>query len=110
MQEEINQLKRQVEELQNIVLSKNVLNRTINEGKTTFKDIVTFEKGIRLVHKKTTGSSTYIDILHGSQINDADIKAELGYTSPNGSLYLSSSPTQPEFLMVGGTWILVNYT
>lgn len=108
MQEEINQLKKQIEELQRIVLSQNILNRTIVEGKTTFKDIATFEKGIRLVHKKVTGSSTFIEIYHGSQTTDAGIKAEIGYTSPYGSIYITDGvPLTPVFVMVFSTWTAI---
>lgn len=107
MQEDINLLKKQIAELQAIILNSNFQDRQ-NFNKLTAKDIFIAENGIRLVHKTPTGASTYVDILHGPSINDAGIKAEVGYTSPNGSLYLSSSPTQPEFINVGGTWTLKN--
>lgn len=47
-------------------------------------------------------------ILTGDATNDAEIKAEYGTSITNGSLYLSSSVTQPFFVNYNGTWILVN--
>jgi len=48
------------------------------------------------------------EIRGGSAIGDTAIKAELGYTSPNGSLYLCTSPAQPLFVMIGTTWTVAN--
>lgn len=59
---------------------------------------------------KITSTSNPIGcyILTGNATNDASIKAEYGTSITNGSLYLSSSVTQPFFVNYNGTWILVN--
>lgn len=99
-------LQRRVEQLENIILKLNFNDSSVFDKKIVSNDMIVAKKhGIRIVNP--TGL-TNAQIYHGSQINDAGIKAEIGYTSPNGSLYLSSSITQPFFIMVNGTWNLLN--
>lgn len=99
------ELTKRVEQLENIILSMNLLDSFVVDKQLVSKDMIVARKhGIRLVNPN---GLTNAQIYHGSGNTDASIKAEIGYTSPNGSLYLSSSPTQPFFIMVGSTWTLL---
>lgn len=99
-------LTRRVEQLENIILKFNFLDSSVFDKKIVSKDMIIAQNhGIRIINP--TGL-TNAQIYHGSQINDTGIKAEIGYTSPNGSLYLSSASDQPFFIMKGTTWTLMN--
>lgn len=43
-------------------------------------------------------------IVTGNKTSDATIKAEIGSAIPNGSIYLSTSTTNPVFINLNGTW------
>lgn len=76
------------------------------EQKLVSRDIFIAEKNGIKITSKNNPRGCYI--LTGNSINDTQIKAEYGTGIPNGSLYLSSSVTQPFFVNYNGTWILVN--
>lgn len=104
--DELQSLKNRVEQLENIILKFNFQDSAVFDKKIVSKDmLVAYKHGIKLVNPN---GLTWAEIRHGSQINDAGIKAEIGYTSPNGSHYLSSASAQPFFVMVGTTWTLLN--
>lgn len=98
--QEFNQMKEELQRLKGLVEKNHFPDNKVFEEKVSCNDLLLLRKGIRFFN----GS----EIWSGSQINDANIKTEIGYTSPNGSLYLSTSPTQPFFIMVGTTWTLLN--
>lgn len=89
---------------------KSIIHGQFGDSSVFDKKIVSRDKilsernGIKLT---SASNPTGVEIRTGSAINDAGIKAEVG-TLPNGSLYLSSSATQPFFVMVGTTWTLMN--
>lgn len=87
--------------------------------KTNLPDNQIFEKNITTLGKLIVNKgarfqspslkdSAAPEIRGGSAIGDTAIKAEIGYTSPNGSLYLCTSAAQPLFVMIGTTWTVAN--
>ena len=98
------ELTRRIENLENLMNNTFYDARPFNEKIISRDQIIAERHGIRLT---STSNPVGCYILTGSSINDAQIKAEYG-TMPNGSLYLSSSVTQPFFVNIGGTWTLVN--
>lgn len=79
--------------------------RPFNEKIISRDQIIAERNGIKIT---STSNPLGCYILTGNAVNDSDIKAEYGDLIPNGSLYLSSSVTQPFFVNYNGTWILVN--
>lgn len=85
----------------------NLPDNQIFDKKVTIKNKAVSLGGIRFASPSVREDSCP-EIRGGSAVGDAGIKAEIGYTSPNGSLYLSTSPTQPVYVMVGTTWTVLN--
>ena len=99
MEDKLTKLEREVAELKDIVYKNAFPSSKVFEQQVSCNDVLNIRKVIRFFN----GS----EIASGDEINDAGIKAEMGYTAPNGSLYLSTSASQPFFVMVGTTWTLV---
>ena len=104
MEERILKLEKELNELKAVYYKENyeslqVVRKDISLlGKTTSKGFIVTSDA------NTTGCHIHA----GAAINDAGIKAEVGHTCPNGSQYMSSSTTQPFFIMVSTTWTLMN--
>lgn len=79
-------------------------NKVFRQKITSQDQIIADGNGIKM---RSNSNPLGVQIRCGDAINDAGIKAEVG-TLPNGSVYLSSSSTQPFFIMVGTTWTLLN--
>lgn len=103
MEKRIQELENRIKQLE----SKGNLNSSkLFDVKIVSKDQLVAERnGIRIT---STSNPIGCYILTGNAINDAGIKAEYGTSITNGSLYLSSSVTQPFFVNMNGTWTLVN--
>ena len=103
MEKRIQDLENRIKQLET---KGNLNSSNIFDSKIVSKDQIIAERGgIRIT---STSNPIGCYILTGSAINDAGIKAEYGTSITNGSLYLSSSVTQPFFVNYNGTWILVN--
>ena len=103
----LDNIENKLNQLLDVFYKTNLPNNDIFEKKLTALDKIVAKKGIRF-SSQNVEESLAPEIRGGTQINDAGIKAEVGYTSPNGSLYLSTSASQPFFVMVGTTWTLMN--
>lgn len=98
-------LENRVSELSELFNDGRFPDRKISKEKIVSQDQMIAEgNGIKIT---SYDNPVGVQIRTGSAINDAGIKAEVG-TLPNGSIYLSTSSTQPMFVMVGTTWTLLN--
>jgi hypothetical protein len=105
MEERLTQLENEVRTLKEMMQRGDLGDSREFSQKIISKDKIFADgQGIKL---RSRDNPIGVEIRTGDAINDAGIKAEVG-TLPNGSLYLSSSPTQPFFIMVGTTWTLLN--
>lgn len=103
MEKRIQELENRIKQLES---KGNLSSSNLFDVKIVSKDQLVAERnGIRIT---STSNPIGCYILTGNAINDAGIKAEYGTGITNGSLYLSSSVTQPFFVNMNGTWTLVN--
>lgn len=103
MEKRIQELENRIKQLES---KGNLSSSNLFDVKIVSKDQLVAERnGIRIT---STSNPIGCYILTGNAINDAGIKAEYGTSITNGSLYLSSSVTQPFFVNMNGTWTLVN--
>lgn len=103
MEKKIQELENRIQRLES---KGNLGSSILFDAKVVSKDQLIAERnGIRIT---STANPIGCYIITGDATNDAEIKAEYGTGITNGSLYLSSSVTQPFFVNYNGTWTLVN--
>lgn len=103
MEKRLQDLEKRIRQLES---KGNLGSSVLFDAKVVSKDQFIAERNGIKITSTTNPVGCYI--LTGNSINDAQIKAEYGTGITNGSLYLSSSVTQPFFVNYNGTWILVN--
>jgi len=104
MEERILKLERELNDLKAVYYKENYESLQV-----TRKDVSLLgQTSIKNTNIISEANTTGCHIHSGVAINDAGIKTEIGHTCPNGSHYMSSSSTQPFFVMVSTTWTLMN--
>ena len=101
----VDNLERQLSDLQDLYNKLNFPDNQAYDKNLTSNILFTAGgNGIRLVSKSNPNG---IEIRTGSAGSDSGIKAEVGYTSPNGSIYFTSQAFQQVWIMVSSTWTLL---